>query len=388
MANSSRGNRAKGTGSIYQKGGYYVAQVHDGYTDGGRPRYRQAQRKSHAEAVKALNELQAKVTLGSSIGDGRAPNVSAWLDTWLEEHIAPNKAPKTYEFYKLNVDRVKPILGRTDLRRLKPTDVSATFAKLERAGASKNTIDATRRTLRAALSVAVKYGHCAENPVSKTFAIKVERKPRPFFTPEQIQKLLKELKGSPIENLVRFTLATALRVGEATGLSWSDVDLAAERFTVSAQLQRVAPAALTGIGAKKALALRPLKTEKSKRTLPLVGESLSAVRDERARQSVEPSENHLDLVFLNPYGRPFDPKYVDERLKEALVKAKLPMCGMHALRHSAATFMLMNGLNMHQVSRYLGHSQIALTSNIYGHVLEQGMEEAAKAVQRAYSLED
>ncbi len=61
-----------------------------------------------------------------------------------------------------------------------------------------------------------------------------------------------------------------------------------------------------------------------------------------------------------------------------------PMTGMHSLRHSAATFMLMAGLNLHQVSRYLGHSQIALTSNLYGHVLDQSMREAAEVLQSKY----
>ena len=63
------------------------------------------------------------------------------------------------------------------------------------------------------------------------------------------------------------------------------------------------------------------------------------------------------LVFLDPYGRLMDPKYVNDLLHEALNQAKLPKTGMHSLRHSATTFMLMASLNLHQVSRYLDHSQ-------------------------------
>ena len=117
----------------------------------------------------------------------------------------------------------------------------------------------------------------------------------------------------------------------------------------------------------------------------MAGHSLDVVRLERNRQEDECYENELDLVFLNPWGRPFDPKYVNDYLHIALEQAGLPRTGMHSLRHSAATFMLMAGLNLHQVSRYLGHSQIALTSNLYGHVLDGAMRDAAERLQDAYS---
>ena len=174
---------------------------------------------------------------------------------------------------------------------------------------------------------------------------------------------------------MKFTLATGMRIGEATGLTWDGVDLKQKSVLVKTQLQRM--------GSK--MVLKPLKTEKSLRTMPLVGHSLEAVRVERNRQEDAEFENELDLVFLNPWGRPFDPKYVNDRLHEALESAGLPRAGMHSLRHSAATFMLMAGMNLHQVSRYLGHSQIALTSNLYGHVLDGAMRDAAERLQGAYA---
>jgi integrase len=367
---------ARGTGSIYQKNGYYVAQVFDGYKPNGTPKYRQAQRKLHADAVKALKELQAKVTMGIEIPDGRACRLSEWLETWLNDHVKPNKEPKTYDFYKLNVDkRIAPLLGKMEIRKVRATDVTRFFRQIEQNGSSKSTISATRRTLRAAFSVAVKQGLCVANPVSDTTAPTVRTKAKVYFDAVQAQSLLKALQGSAIENLVRFTLATGLRVGEATGLTWDNVDLNKNQFTVTQQLQRI----------EGELRLKALKTEKSRRTMPLVGHSLQAVRDEKAKQTLEDKPNPLGLVFLNPLGRPFDPKYIDARLKEALKAAELPPTGMHSLRHSAATFMLMAGLNMHQVSRYLGHSQIGLTSNLYGHVLDESMREAADALQRAYA---
>lgn len=373
MAKDNR--KARGTGSIYQKNGAYVAQVQDGFRENGKPKYRQAQRKTHAEAVKALNELMAKVTTGITIPDGKAPNLAAWLDTWLEDHVKPNLEPKSYDFYKLNVEkRIKPNLGRFDLRKVKPADVNSMFRKIEAEGASKSTIAATKRTLRAAFGVAVKMELCASNPVTNSMTIKVRTKPKVYFDREDIQKLTDVLVGSPIQNLVVFTMATGLRVGEATGLTWDCIDFTREIFRVENQLQRV----------DKELILKPLKTDRSRREMALFGDSLTAVQAEQQRHAKRGYNNPLNLVFLNPFGRPFDQKYVDEKLKEVLEKAGLPATGMHSLRHSAATFLLMKGFNLHQVSVYLGHSQIALTSNLYGHVLSDGQKDAAKALQEAY----
>jgi len=369
------GRREKGSGSIFKRGKQYVAQVQDGFTEGGKPKYRQVRCRTQAEAVKVLNELNALLVAGRSIPDRRGHTVASWLNVWLEEHVKPNREQKTYEFYRLMCERrIKPVLGRMELQRVTPMDVTRLFKAIEADGATANTIAAARRTLRAAYGVAMKYGESHDNPVSKTFAPKVKRNPKVYFDAEQVQKLLVALEGSPIENLVKFTLATGMRIGEVSGLTWDGVDLKQKTILVSSQLQRMG----------KKLVLKPLKTEKSMRTMPLVGHSLEVVRSERNRQEDEGYENELDLVFLNPWGRPFDPKYVNDYLHLALEKAGLPRTGMHSLRHSAATFMLMAGLNLHQVSRYLGHSQIALTSNLYGHVLDGAMRDAAERLQSAY----
>ncbi len=372
------GRREKGSGSIFKRGKKYVAQVQDGFTTEGRPKYRQVSCRTQAEAVKALNELNALLVAGRSIPDRRGHTVSSWLDVWLEEHVKLNREVKTYEFYRLMCERrIKPYLGRMELQRVTPMDVTRLFKTIEDDGATANTIAAARRTLRAAYGVAMKFGEAHDNPVSRTFAPKVRRNAKVYFDAEQVQKLLTALEGSPIENLVKFTLATGMRIGEVTGLTWDGVDLKQKTILVSSQLQRMG----------KKLVLKPLKTEKSMRTMPLVGHSLDVVRFERNRQEDEGYENDLDLVFLNPWGRPFDPKYVNDYLHIALEKAGLPRTGMHSLRHSAATFMLMAGLNLHQVSRYLGHSQIALTSNLYGHVLDGAMRDAAERLQSAYATE-
>lgn len=380
--------REKGSGSVFRRGGGWVAQVLDGYKPDGSPRYRQERAPTQAEAVRIVTENAAKVAAGVPLPEGKGMRLGAWLDRWLADHVGPNREPRTLEFYSAYVEgRIKPKIGHLELRRVRPGDVARMLRELGDEGATPYTLLAVRRTLRAAFGLAVRMELCGDNPVTKTFAPKAIRRKKVYFDGEQARALLAALRGSPIEALVRFTLATGLRVGEATGVRWRNVDLTRGTVLIEAQLQRLRGRNPEGRMVRGEMVLKDLKTERSLRTLPLVGHSLDAVLGERARQAVElePGGNPLGLVFLNPWGRPMDPKWVNARLHEALAAAGLPRTGMHALRHSAATFMLMAGLNLHQVSRYLGHSQIALTSDLYGHVLDGAMREAAERLQAGYA---
>ena len=80
---------------------------------------------------------------------------------------------------------------------------------------------------------------CADNPITKTFAPKVQRKKKVSFDAEQAQALLAALRGSMIESLVKFTLATGLRLGEACGVTWASIDLARKSVLIENQLQRI-----------------------------------------------------------------------------------------------------------------------------------------------------
>jgi integrase len=74
------------------------------------------------------------------------------------------------------------------------------------------------------------------------------------------------------------------------------------------------------------------------------------------------------FVFTTETGDPCDPRNALRAFKVAAARAGLPAAGLHTLRHSAAGVMLTYGVPLKVVSEILGHSSIAITGDVYGHV--------------------
>jgi integrase len=127
------------------------------------------------------------------------------------------------------------------------------------------------------------------------------------------------------------------------------------------------------------------KTERSRRTVVLPEVAVAALRAHRARQRLErlvAGSRWVDSghVFATSVGTALDAATVTRSFQRALDRAGLPRTRFHDLRHAAATFLLAQGFTLEDVKNLLGHSSIVLTSNTYGHVLEQRQRQVARGM--------
>lgn len=147
------------------------------------------------------------------------------------------------------------------------------------------------------------------------------------------------------------------------------VDLDARALRVEQQLQ--------ALGKASGLTLAPLKTRNSRRALTLPTIAVKALKSHRKTQLAERLragaewKNPDDLVFTMPNGRAVHPSHLRDGLALLLTAAGLPQVRYDALRHTAATLLLLDGAPLFAVSRVLGHSEISTTSDIYGHLLPE-----------------
>lgn len=130
------------------------------------------------------------------------------------------------------------------------------------------------------------------------------------------------------------------------------------------------------------------KTEKSRRTVPLSPATvtrLRAVKKRTAEDRLRAGNHWVDsgFVFVTEFGEPCDPRNALRALSSAAKAAGLSGVGLHTLRHSTASVMLMNRVPLKVVSDVLGHSGISITADVYGHVSPDVSREALQTLSDA-----
>jgi len=134
------------------------------------------------------------------------------------------------------------------------------------------------------------------------------------------------------------------------------------------------------------LVLADPKTEASIRTLALPAVLVAALKahqrlQDEERQAMQDVWQEHQLVFPSTVGTPMEPRNLSRQFKTVLKAAGLPdAIRFHDLRHSCATFLIVHGVHPRVVMQILGHSQISVTMNTYGHVLEDSQREAAAKI--------
>jgi integrase len=94
------------------------------------------------------------------------------------------------------------------------------------------------------------------------------------------------------------------------------------------------------------------------------------------------------LVFPSEAGTPTEPRNLVRHFKTLLQRAGLPNIRFHDLRHGCARVLISQGVHPRIVMEIMGHSQISVTMNTYGHVLPETQREAARLLDQVYTEPD
>lgn len=366
--------RANGEGTIVRRSdGRFHAAYYVLTPEGTRKRrfvYGRTFEECHAKLV----EMKAKTAHGIPLGV-KAWTLERYLHHWLTEVAAQRLRPTTIAGYE-TVIRVHlvPALGHKKLTSLTPQDVRRLLAAKRDAGLSVRMVQYIHAVLRNALQHAVR-----EELVTRNVAKLVQVEAPDYdvgkgLTITQAQRLLETVKNTRWHTLYVLALMLGLRRGELLGLRWSDIDLNNATLTVRQNLVRVAGQ----------LRIQAPKTRRSRRTLPLPPQVITALRAHRARQAKErlaagSSWADNDLVFTTALGTPIEPRNLNRHFYSIRAKAGLPDVRFHDLRHTCLTLLLSLGTPPHIAQAIAGHAHIDVTMMIYAHT---GMKEQTEALRK------
>lgn len=194
--------------------------------------------------------------------------------------------------------------------------------------------------------------------------------------------LLRNIEGTHLEIPTFFSVYYGLRRGEAAGLLWSNVDFKNKKIIIGNTL-------IEGEN-KELLNRKSLKTKSSYRTLELIPEVEKFLleikeKQEENKKLFKVSYNHKysDNICVKENGDLIKLDYITKKFKEISKKFGYDDIHFHCLRHSFATNMYDEGMDMKELQVWLGHSSISTTMDIYLHFLEKKMKESAKILENA-----
>jgi integrase len=357
--------RGKGEGTITQRAdGRWQARVDLGRGPNGERRRKVAYGATRKDAAKALNGLLGRASTGELLTTS-TPTVQAWLDQWYTTHRDKWRG-STPRIYRTAIDQwIVPSLGPIRLDALTPARVQRWINDATTDGARQKVIIA-RVELRQALQWAMHQRLLTFNAATLCkLPTPTRQTVRPLSVVEA-RRLLDVLDDHRLGAMALISMTMGLRIGEVSGLAWSDVDLAAGTLKVRQQVQAL------GKGSPPVLA--PLKTTHSRRTLALPARVVTALQarrkaqlEERLRAGARWQATH-DLIFTTKTGAMLYPDVVRDMLADRLTAADVPPVRFHAMRHTCATTLLAAGVPLFDVSRVLGHASIKITADTYGHL--------------------
>lgn len=245
-------------------------------------------------------------------------------------------------------------------------------------GLSPRSVRHLYTVLSTALRQAVKWQLIPRNPCEAVEPPRVERQERPVADRDRMARMLAESRDTWLYMPILLAACCGLRRGEALALRWEDMDLPAGTLAVRRS------ASYTREGG---LQFKAPKSSKS-RVVSLPTYVVQELRRHRGRQAetkllAGPGWQDHGLVVTREDGAPRMPDNLTGAFGNLLARHDLPPIHFHDLRHSCATTLLLEGVHVKVVSEMLGHAGIAITMDLYSHVLPSMQEDAARKMDAA-----
>lgn len=387
MPEKKQTRREKGTGGISQrKDGLFQGRFDAGVRPDGKRDVKYVYAKTEAECKRKLNALIKEIHKTEYVHVQKT-SIADYMTLWLTTVKAIELKPKSYDRLEQTVNlHVNPYIGQFQLQSITSDDVQDMINKLTAAGKSYSSI----KKAYEAVSAAFKWGLYSDPPkVKKNPAANIKlpnkklftQKQIPFYTSEEALKLTSKAlqicangkQRYPLGAFVPLLINTGLRASEVIALKWKpDIDLENRTLTVHNNAVFIKDRE-KGKG-YKLIEQDTVKTSAGQdRTIPLNDEAYNAL------VILQKLTGEKTWVLTTRKNTQMKPRQLDQMFRRIAVASGLPeekIYGVHALRHTFATLLLKNKVDIKTVSELLGHSDVSITYNTYIHVIKEQKAEA------------
>lgn len=373
------------------------------------------------EVELAAAEFEEQVKEGKYY-DGENLTFSEFVKQWKKNYALKNLSPYTLQTYEDSLRLYYyPVIGNMKMSKISSLHIQGVINSMTSNGAAPATVQRAFHVVSGILQKAYKWGIISENVAKRCELPKMKKREMKYWTAEQAQEFMKALnmtyhhpvKGQSrvsgstgatyeVEDYTRaytvgrvwreffnLELHTGMRRGELCGLRWCDVNFEKNTVSVNQVISR--------LGSGKGYIVKEPKTTSSIRTIvvskDMIG-SLKAWKKDQMETCLQMGpvwegkrgdEFDQNFVFTRPDGTglPLYPDSVGHKFHEIIrsynseYHGNLPDINFHGTRHTSATLLISEGVDVVEVSHRLGHSKTSTTEDIYAHQLEKVDEHAA-----------
>lgn len=309
-----------------------------------------------------------------------------WFQMWMEEYKKNSVKLTTYEVYERTYEgHIKPYFKGKKLKDIRPEHIQRLLNK-EAKKLSKKTLSRLKVILNGCFSQAYKNEIIKKNPVPLTqFPKYPPEKERRVMTKEEQNIFLKYARKLNYGDLFEVALSTGMRNGELRGLEWQDIDFDNNVIHITGTLV---------YSEVKGYYKTSPKTRTSKRDIPMLDNVCVILKRRRKRQlefkmllgeKWKAYPGLEDLVFTKENGNLIEPaiiqyyiRHIQDMIKRDGIEFK--KISPHTLRHTFATRCIENGMQPQVLKSILGHSSLAMTMDLYSHVLPDVKSEEIKKI--------
>lgn len=383
-----------------------VLRVGEGQRANGSYYYRWTDTKGdrhqiYGKTLEELREKEKKITKDNLDGikaESRYTTLNQLFDLW--RVVKRGLKNNTAENYKYMYDTfVRPAFGKRKISSLKKSDVKRFYNNLvDERGLQASTIESIHSVLHQILDMAVDDDYIRKNPADKVLkelkqAHGWETDKKRALTKKEQELFLDFIKDHKIYGhwypIFAVMVGTGLRVGEATGLRWCDIDIEEGIIDVNHTLVYYNH---TEEGHKRGcyFNVNTPKTQAGNRQVPMldfVKEALQMEKEFQEQNGIECNvviDGHTDFIFVNRFGNTQHQGTLNKALKRIIrdcndaeflkdenPEVLLPPFSCHTLRHTFTTRMCEAGVNVKVIQDTLGHEDITTTLNIYADVTRE-----------------
>ena len=346
------------------------------------------------EAEDLLLELLKQVSSDTFVIPDKLSFGEFLMSHWLP-HMKNLVRANTYRRYEGIVkNHLVPNLGGIQVAKIKPITLQKLYTTLLEDGNRKDgkegalsarSVHYVHTTIHKALGQAVIWRMIIANSADAVELPKIEKKEMLAWDTIQVKNFLTAVKGHRHYALYLMAFSTGMRQSEILGLRWQDVDLNKGIVAVRQGLHY----------AKGKFEFKEPKTKKSKRTITLPPGTVKALKEHDRQQKeaymklkekskekyTKKCEEYPGLIFRSKVGTPINPRNLIRHFEKVQEGLDMPSLTFHEIRHTHATLLLQAGEHVKVVSERLGHATVAITMDLYSHVLPNMQAGAADKIE-------